>query len=478
MEYILSLELRLRQRGSNGSHPRLHDDTDLRATIRRRSSSRHSNQTSNHEDREYLLDKDYRQTSIFDRLLSLISPNNNTNNKKLLDNYDIQQMDIVDDYPIPVPPLPSMPPPPPPLPPSHLPFFDPLPPLPPPPPSIFNMFPVNQSLPLMDWPRPNFVPHVQTDLWTPTFNNSTDIDLRHQPIPHHHSTISPRMTVPKKAPQMKRKRSKKRYEKRKSDPSISRSIPIEKPSDPPVKPINEDDEEEERLLREQLLSTLSSKRKVKIVEPINPEPDRIVTIILPNSPAPVVPTAQTPPVVNKSVEITSKSQYSINQRYKRVKANVSATNLTSKTETVNTTTTTTVVRTTQPIIQTRNKIVRVVMHAPLSLSFLHFLFLFQPETDIDLPQTNPVIVTFDEPNTDEDEHQIIEKTPPSICLISDEERQAIKRLQQPQDEVIRRSNAIESSTKSVPPKAPSQSVQTIQEAIPSTDELSALFEKR
>ena len=393
MKHFLSVEVRLRRRGSNDNHRRPHDDTDLRATIRRRSSSRHSNQTSNHDDREYLLDKDYRQTSVFDRLLSLISPNNNTNNKKHLDNYDIQHMDIVDDYPSSLPPLPSMPPPPPPLPPSHLPFFDPLPPLPPPPPSIFNMFPVNQSLPLMDWPRPNFVPHVQTDLWPPGFNNSTDIDLRHQPIPHHHSTISPRMTenlFPKKAQQMKRKRSRKRHEKRKSDPSISRPIPIEKPPDPPVIPMDEDDEEEERLLREQLLRTLSSKRKVKIVEPINPELDRIVTIIPPNSPqpapAPALPTAQTLPVVNKSVEITSKSQYSINQRYKRVKANVSATNLTSKTETVNTITTTTIVRTTQPIIQTRNKIVRVVMHSPFSSFSISCSYFSQKRISIFLKQ--------------------------------------------------------------------------------------------
>lgn len=57
-------------------------------------------------------------------------------------------------------------------------------------------------------------------------------------------------------------------------------------------------------------------------------------------------------------------------------------------------------------------------------------------------------------------------------MIPDEERQAIKRLQQAQEEVIRRSNTVG------PPKAPSPPVQTVQEAIPSTDELSALFEKR
>lgn len=376
----------MRRRRSNDNYYRLNDDTDLRATIRRRSSSRHSNQTTNHDDREYLLDKDYRQTSIFDRLFSLISSNGNTSSKNHLDNYDIQQMDIVDDYPISAPPLPPLPPLPPPLPPSHLPFFDPLPPLPPPPPSIFNMFPVNQSMPLMDWPRPNFVPQMQTDLWPPGFNNTTDVDLRLQPIGHHHPMISPRMNENRPAKRlapMKRKRAKKRHEKRKADPLISRPILIEKPPDPPIAPIDEDDEEEQSL-RELLLRTLSSKRKVKIVEPTDPEPDRIVTIIPSNSPPPpttavpipVLTTVQTLPVVNKSVEISSKSQYSINQRYKRVKANVSATNLTSKTETVNTTTTTTttVVRTTQPIFQTRNKIVRVVvMHFPSTHS-LQFIF--------------------------------------------------------------------------------------------------------
>lgn len=386
------LEVRPKRRRSPDTRRRyLHDDIDLRSTIRNRSSSRHSN----HEDREYLLDKDYRQPSVFDRLLSLMSPNHN---KKLVDNYDIQQMDIVDDYPIP-PPLPPLPPLPPPLPPSHLPFFDPLPPLPPPPPMIFNMFPVNQSVPMVDWPRPNFVPQVQADVWQPTFNNSTDVDLRLQPMSvHHHSMISPRMNEPlfqKKPSQTRRKRSKKRHDKRKIDSSLpSIPIPIERPSSPPPPPppeIVDEDDEEEHLLREQLLRTLSTKRKVKIIEPPTPEPDRIVTIVPPNSP-PLPPPpltvsiVQTPPVVNKSVDVPSKSQYSINQRYKRVKASVSATNLASKTETVTTTTTTTVVRTTQPIIQTRNKIVRVVKIFRSFFSSFHFSTFSRKQISICLNQ--------------------------------------------------------------------------------------------
>ena len=356
-EYLA--ELRSRRRRSNDNHRHLNDDTDLRATLRNRSTSRHSN----YDDREYLLDKDYRQPSVFDRLLSLISPNHN---KKLVDNYDIQQMDIVDDYPL-VPPLPPLPPPPPPLPPSHLPFFDPLPPLPPPPPSIFNMFPVHQSFPSVDWPRPNFVPQVQTDLWQTTFNNSTDVDLRLQPIPnHHHSTISPRIKEPllyKKPPKQRRKRSKRRRNEREIDVSLLITNQIETLQEQSNNNIDEDDQEE-RLLREQLLRTLSNKRKVKIIEPSNPEPDRIVTIVSSNSPPPIVLTTPTPTVITKSAEIVNQSQYSINQRYKRVKATVSSTSITSKTET------TTVVRTTQPIFQTRNKIVRAVNDF-LSLSLSH-----------------------------------------------------------------------------------------------------------
>ncbi len=343
IDWDIFLELRSKQRRSNDDNWYINDDTDLRSTIRNRTSSRYLGQTSNHDDREYLLDKDYRQPSVFDRLLSLISPNHN---KKLVDNYDIQQMDIVDDYPI-VPPLPLVPPPPPPaLPPSHLPFFDPLPPLPPPPPSIFNMFPVNQPFPSMNWPRPNFVPQqVQTDLWQPTFNNSTDVDLRLQPISnHHYSTISPRITEPLTHKKSQRRRSKKRREKRKSASPLPTTNPIEISQEQSNNTIDEDDEEE-RLLREQLLRTLSNKRKVKIIETTNPEPERIVTIIPSNSPPlPIIITN-----VNPTPTIVNKSQYSINQRYKSVKASV-----TSKTET------TTVVRTTQPIIQTRNKIVRAV----------------------------------------------------------------------------------------------------------------------
>jgi hypothetical protein len=399
-------------------------------------------------------------------LLSLISPDNNTstnlNNKKLVDNYDIQQMDIVDDYPL-APPLPPLPPPPPPLPPNHLPFFDPLPPLPPPPPSLFNIFPVNQSFQSINWPRPNF---VQTDLW-----HTTDVDLRHQPIPNHHPTISPQMTEQishKKPRQQRRKRSKKHHHVRESEPPIVITNHIETLQEQSNSNINDDDDEEERLLREELLRTLTMKRKVK-----EKEPERIVTIIPSNSPPP--PIVQTN--LNPTPVVVNKPQYSINQRYKRVKANVSVTN---KTET--TTTTTAVVRTTQPIIQTRNKIVRAVNDFVFFISFddLYSSFFFlKPETDIDIPQSNPIIITFDDPTTDEDEQQqhTVKQSKESTYLIADEERQAIKRLQQLQEEVIRRANAIELTTKTVTPKSPIP-VEIIQESIPSTDELSALFEKR
>jgi hypothetical protein len=213
------------------------------------------------------------------------------------------------------------------------------------------MFPVNQSFPSMNWPRPYFVPQqVQTDLWQSTFNNSTDVDLRHQPISNnHHPIISPRINEPLPHKKPQRKRSKKRREKRKSNSPFPVINPIEISSQEPSNTNLDEDDEEERLLREQLLQTLSNKRKVKIIQPINPEPERIVTIIPSDSPPPIIVTN----VVTPTPTVVNKSQYSINQRYKRVKANV-----TSKTET--TTTTMTVVRTAQPIIQTRNKIVRAV----------------------------------------------------------------------------------------------------------------------
>ncbi len=95
-----------------------------------------------------------------------------------------------------------------------------------------------------------------------------------------------------------------------------------------------------------------------------------------------------------------------------------------------------------------------------------------------MPQSNPIIITFDDATTDEDEQQQpVKQSNESTSLIADEERQAIKRLQQLQEEVIRRANAIELTTKPVTPKIPTP-VESIQEAIPSTDELSALFEKR
>jgi hypothetical protein len=105
-------------------------------------------------------------------------------------------------------------------------------------------------------------------------------------------------------------------------------------------------------------------------------------------------------------------------------------------------------------------------------------FLFKPETDIDISQSNPIIITFDDPTTDEDEQQTSKQNNESTYPVADEERQAIKRLQQLQEEVTRRANAIESTTtKTVTPKLPTP-VEVVHEAIPSTDELTVLFEKR
>lgn len=67
----------------------------------------------------------------------------------------------------------------------------------------------------------------------------------------------------------------------------------------------------------------------------------------------------------------------------------------------------------------------------------------------------------------------------STNLITDEERQAIKRLQQMQEEAIRRPNTVETTTKATVQKPSVQPTNdNFHESIPSTDELSALFEKR
>ncbi|CAF0883727.1 unnamed protein product [Adineta ricciae] len=486
---------RLRRKQYSDSNRYVTDDIDLRSPNKSR-SFRHISQSSNHDDREYLLDKDYRHPSVFDMLVSLISPDNNninSNTRRFHDNYDIQQMDI-DDQPMPAP-LPSGPPPPLPL--NHMPFFDPLPPLPPPPPMpVFDMFATNQTIPSTNWPRPNFVQQlpppvpIPTELWQQAFHNPTDTDLRVPPTMNH--LIHQQLPVPqivdriphKKASplQQRRKRTKKPSKKHRHrhEPELQSSVAIpitvididkERELSPSiVNHVNENDEEaeddlEERLLREQLLRTLSSKRKVLIVQQPTPQPERIVTIEPITSPSPPPVPQQTviqptPIVVNKPIEVKSTSQYTIDQRYKRVKANISLTNVTNKTET-----TTTVVRTTtQPVFQTRNKIVRA------------------PEADLaDFPQSNPIIITFDEQTTDDEEQQpqlIVSKPTESTYAVADEERQAIKRLQQEQEEVLRRSNNSESSMKLAQPKVQTPSIEIAQEAIPSTDELSALLEKR
>ena len=300
-------------------------------------------------------------------LVSLISPDrfnrhSSSNGTKLLDNYDIQHMDIVDDQLSPAVP--------PPLPPNHLPFFDPLPPLPPPPPSLFNIIPGQPTFPVTHWPRPNFVqqtpmPPLPPDHhWPTSFNSNTDIDLRH-PLINNHSHSIPMLTesFAPKIPQPKRKRSKKSSRKYRRDHPSSSLVLMNSdgPSVVDTPAINDEnknteDDESEHLLREELLRTLSSKRKVKVIESKPAEPERIVTIVSSSSPSPPPPPTviNVPSVVTKPVEITvNKSQYTVNQRYKRVKASTSLTTVVNKTEI-------TTVRTTQPIIQTRNKIVRVV----------------------------------------------------------------------------------------------------------------------
>ena len=325
-------------------------------------------------------------------LVSLISPdrfNRQSSNKgtKFLDNYDIQHMDIVDDHlpsmSMSAPPLPLMPPAaPPPLPPNHLPFFDPLPPLPPPPPSLFDIIPGQQTFPVTHWPRPNFVQQtpissLAPDHWPTSFNSNTDIDLRHPLINNHSHSVSMNtdsFALQKSQPKRKRPKKSSRKYRREHPPSSvletdTNDPPvIETPKTPPLindENIHEEDDENERLLREELLRTLSGKRKVKVIESKPAEPDRIVTIVSSASPPPVISPPVAPivanvaPGVNKSVEITTnKSQYTINQRYKRVKA---STSLTTTTTTVVSKTETATVRTaTQPIIQTRNRIVRGV----------------------------------------------------------------------------------------------------------------------
>jgi hypothetical protein len=97
-----------------------------------------------------------------------------------------------------------------------------------------------------------------------------------------------------------------------------------------------------------------------------------------------------------------------------------------------------------------------------------------------MPQSNPIIITFDDQTTtDDDEQQIVKTSNESTYVIADDERLAIKRLQQLQEEVIRRSNAIELTTKTVTQKVQAPvPIEIIQEALPSTDELSALLQKR
>ena len=323
---------------------KLHDDIDLRLGSRNRSSSNYEIGLRSYDDRDFPLDKDYRQKSVFDTLLSLISPsrratqNSMITNGALFDNYDVQQMDIVDDglSTSGIPPAPIQ------IPANHLPFFDSLPPLPPPPPSLFDVIPGQTSFHAVHWPRPNFVPvtnvpSMPVDPWLNPFPATTDVDLRHSTTTLNQSES----IVPKK-----RKRLKKVSKKHRQ--------PLQKPAAIVQKSNEQKDREEiedesERFMREELLRTLSNKRQMKSVETKPTEPERIVTI---------VPVIAPEPSANEI-------QYAVNHRYKRVKANISSSNLANQkieTSTVR-------VTQTQPIIQTRNKIVRMVRRFDFEFHF-------------------------------------------------------------------------------------------------------------
>ena len=96
-----------------------------------------------------------------------------------------------------------------------------------------------------------------------------------------------------------------------------------------------------------------------------------------------------------------------------------------------------------------------------------------------MPQSNPIIITFDDQTTDDDEQPPTPVVAPtSTYAIADDEWQAIKGLQHAQDDAIRRTNSVESTVKATVPKNPTPPVKTTQDPLLSTDELSALLEKR
>ena len=100
------------------------------------------------------------------------------------------------------------------------------------------------------------------------------------------------------------------------------------------------------------------------------------------------------------------------------------------------------------------------------------MIFFQPESDLEIPQSSQIIITFDETNS-EDEDVETRQTQNSPAAVStkptdphaQEEFQAIKRLQTLQEAALRRPTINVEPKKSEVP-------------LPSTDELSAVFEKR
>ena len=106
-----------------------------------------------------------------------------------------------------------------------------------------------------------------------------------------------------------------------------------------------------------------------------------------------------------------------------------------------------------------------------------FAVAVQTENESDMPQSNPIIITFDDQTSDDDE-QPPPLAPTSTYTVADDEWQAIKRLQHVQEDVIRRTNSVEATAKATVPKNPTPPVVVTQDALLSTDELSALLEKR
>ncbi|CAF0940400.1 unnamed protein product, partial [Didymodactylos carnosus] len=457
-------------------------------------------------------------------------PLNNINNLQqqstLTDCYDVLQMDIEDQTQSPSniisPPLTC---------------YDQLPPLPPLPSSIQNSYNYfNQFIPLhptflrppqQSWPLPNFItqnanPFPTAPFWRTTpppeipVPTATDIDLRQQPSSLLTTVLQPPPPPPQAEQQsvtssnkriilmnsdnvlkkVRRKRlrkiSKKRRLEMKQQQQTQVPIMVQDQSEDlqpdstttvltsttdgaqstkiPLSTENNDEDLEELSLRRQLLENLSSKRRKKL----EVVPRSATAVSAPISP-PVLQTqqAKVAPLVKP---LDSPTKYSVNQRYKRVKATVPMTNgshvaLSTTSSFNNTLTTNTTTRiipqtnvtpaqiavTTQTLYQSRSKIIR------------------KAETEADLPQSRPVIVTFDQSSDDD------EQTTKAISLRTDtltvpnsvqhDEVESIQRLHQLHEEVTRRSNV------AVHLAQPTPSINK-ESSLFSTYEIADLLEKR